>query len=280
MADLVGVIGTTHNPLMWGRVERGETPDDMARVVDNFGVLRSFVSDVGPDAIVLVGSDHFHMLFTNNMPAFLIGKAATMRGVFPSEVRSFGMRRVDIPGDQELARHLLGNPSLPRGFDFAFSDEPWLDHAFLVPLLFLDPDLEIPIVPVFTNTTSPPLPGAGRFAELGRYLRDSIQSFRSKQKVLIVGSGHLSHELGGPRQFLGASPLPSFDDEAVDWMRTGDLEASIEGSSFDRLLSAGNSTHQFLNFITCLAAAGGPASMAEGTPTALGNLPFFLWGPP
>ena len=75
MADLVGVIGTTHNPMMWGRVTRNETPDDLAGVVDNFTALRSFVSDTSPDAIVVVGSDHFHMLFTNNMPAFLIEAA-------------------------------------------------------------------------------------------------------------------------------------------------------------------------------------------------------------
>jgi aromatic ring-opening dioxygenase catalytic subunit (LigB family) len=162
--------------------------------------------------------------------------------------------------------------------DFAFSDEPWLDHSFLVPLLFLTPALDVPVVPVFTNCNAPPIPTAGRFAELGTYLGAAIRSSGAERRVLVVGSGHLAHELGGPRQFLGHSPDPDFDARAVSWMASGDIESAIATTSFDRLTEAGNESYQFLNFITCMAVAEGrPASFAEGTPTRFGNLPFFSW---
>jgi hypothetical protein len=218
------------------------------------------------------------MLLTSNMPAFMIGKADRMRGVHPNETRTFGMQPTELNGDPELAKALIGGASLSEDFDFAFSDEPWLDHSFMVPLLFTNPRLDVPVVPVFTNTTSPPIPTAARFARLGDYLRNSIDSTPLSRRVLIVASGHLAHELGGPRHFLGTSPDPEFDVSAVSWMGRGDLGEAVAGCSFDRLSAAGNVTYQFLNFIAALTAAGGsPAAFSEGTPTRLGNLPFFQW---
>jgi protocatechuate 4,5-dioxygenase, beta chain len=277
MAEIVGVLGVTHNPLMWASLQES-VPDDLAGVVANFDRLRRVVSDLEPEVIVLVASDHFHMLMMSNMPAFMVGKAPQMRAIHPNEVRSFGLKPASVTGDPELAAHLLGGPDLHPGFDFAFSDEPWLDHSFIVPLLFLTPGLEIPVVPVFTNCNAPPIPVAARFAALGGYLADSIRSFPGRRRVLVVGSGHLALELGGPRQFLGESPDPEFDARAVTWMASGDLDSAVAAATFQGLTQAGNESYQFLNFITCMAVAGErPAALAEGTPTRFGSLPFFFW---
>jgi aromatic ring-opening dioxygenase catalytic subunit (LigB family) len=280
LADLIGVLGVTHNPLMWAGLQ-GPIPDDLVRVADNFWRFRSIVSDLAPDVIVLVASDHFHMLMTANMPAFMLGKAPVMRAGFPNEARQFGLRPTQVTGDPELAAYLLGGRNLAPGIDFAFSDEPWLDHSFLVPLLLLIPKLDIPVVPVFTNCNAPPIPTAARFAELGVYLGEAIRASGDDRRVLVVGSGHLAHELGGPRQFLGTSPDPDFDQEAVGWMADGRLEEAIATASFDRLTKAGNESYQFLNFVSCLALVGGaPAAFAEGTATRFGALPFFYWDLP
>ena len=280
MADLIGVLGVTNNPLMWARLQ-GPLPDDLVRVADNFGRFRSIVSDLAPDVIVLVASDHFHMLMTATMPAFMIGKAPIMRAGFPNEIRQFGLSPTQVMGDPELAAYLLGGRDLTPGIEFAFSDEPWLDHSFLVPLLLLIPKLDIPVVPVFTNCNAPPIPTAARFAALGMYLGEAIRASGDDRRVLVIGSGHLAHELGGPRQFLGASPDPDFDQLAVGWMADGSLTEAIATTSFDRLTKAGNESYQFLNFISCLALVeGAPAVFAEGTTTRFGALPFFYWEMP
>lgn len=279
MAEIVGVLGVTHNPLMWASLRRS-VPEDLRVVSANFARLREQVAGLRPDAIVLVASDHFHMLMMDNMPAFMIGKAPEMRAGHPNEQRVFGLDPTTISGDPGLAAHLLGGRDLAPGFDFAFSDEPWLDHSFLVPLLFLTPDLGVPVVPVLTNCNAPPIPTAARFAALGAYLADAIRSYPEERRVLVVGSGHLAHELGGPRQFLGDSPDPEFDEKAVSWMAGGDLDSAVAATSFQRLTEAGNESYQFLNFITCLAVAGRGAALAEGTATRFGNLPFFSWDLP
>jgi len=273
----VGVVGITHNPLMWSALD-DPMSTDLDGVTANTSRLREWVSGLAPDVVVVIASDHLHMLVTSNMPAFMIGKASRMRAIHPNETRSFGLQPTELSGDHDLAAHLLGGRGMAPGFDFAFSDEPWLDHSFMVPLLLLRPELDLPMVPVFTNANSPPIPNARRFAQLGSHLRAAIQTATDRRRVLVVGSGHLAHELGGPRQFLATSPDPRFDEEAVSWMANGDLESAIAGSDFDRLTAAGNETYQFLNFITCMALAGGnPATFAEGTPTRFGNLPFFAW---
>jgi protocatechuate 4,5-dioxygenase beta chain len=276
MTDLVGVAGLTHNPLMWSTLLDG-TPQDLVTTAELVASFRDRVARLAPDAIVLVASDHLHMLVTANMPAFMIGKGPRIRAVHPSEERSFGLSRTTIAGHPGLARHLLER-ALSASFDFAFSDEPWLDHSFVIPLLFLTPELDVPVVPVFTNANSPPIPSAVRFAQLGEHLASAIASAPGADRVLVVGSGHLAYELGGPRQFLGVSPDKEFDRMAISWMSHGDLDAAVSGSTFDRLTSAGNETYQFLNFVTCLAAAGSrPAIVAAGPESRFGALPFFWW---
>jgi aromatic ring-opening dioxygenase catalytic subunit (LigB family) len=280
MARLVGVAGLTHNPLMWSLL-RGETPDDLADTARYVRSFREKVVDLAPDVIVMVASDHLHMLVTSNMPAFMIGKSPTIRAVHPNEERTFGLQPAIVEGHPALAKHLLGGAGLSPEFDFSFSDEAWLDHSFVVPLLLLTPDLDIPVVPVFTNANSPPIPGGERFAKLGSYLAGSIASAAGDERVLVVGSGHLAFELGGPRQFLGASPDRDFDETAVSWMARGDLDGAVTGATFERLTAAGNETYQFLNFITCLAVAGSrPARVAAGPESHLGALPFFWWDGP
>jgi protocatechuate 4,5-dioxygenase beta chain len=279
MAEVVGVLGVTHNPLVWQSLQES-VPEDLEVVAANFERLRSLVSAWSPDLIVMVASDHLHMLMMSNMPAFMIGKAPEMRAGHPNEARAFGLESRTVPGAHALGAHLLGGRDLSTDFDFSFSDEPWLDHSFLVPLLFLTPKLDLPIVPVFTNCNAPPIPTAARFGELGSYLAEKIASFPGEQRVLVVGSGHLAHELGGPRQFLGESPDPEFDEMAVGWMATGDVDSAMAATGFERLTEAGNESYQFLNFITSMTVAqGAAASFAEGTPTRFGNLPFFVWEP-
>jgi aromatic ring-opening dioxygenase catalytic subunit (LigB family) len=278
VAEIVGVLGVTHNPLMWKSLQQS-TPPDLEAVAANFDRLRARVSELGPDVIVMVASDHFHMLMTSNMPAFMVGKAPEMRAGHPNESRVFGLEPRTVGGAPALGAHLLGGADLSGQIDFAFSDEPWLDHSFLVPLLFLTPNLDVPVVPVFTNCNAPPIPTASRFARLGWYLSEAITSYPGGQRILVVGSGHLAHELGGPRQFLGESPDPGFDAEAVTWMADGDVDGAVAATGFRRLTEAGNETYQFLNFVTCMTVArGAGATFAEGTPTRFGNLPFFVWG--
>ena len=278
MAELVAILGVPHNPLLWRTMRTDPVPDDLARTRENF---TRFAEDIGAadvDALVVVGSDHLRQFHWGNSPAFCIGKAEEFVCTFENEIRTFGLEPWEMTGDPELAGWLLGDAELQPDIDFAMSNEWVLDHSFTLPAKFLTPDLDVPIVPIHTNANIPPIPGAPRYAALGAYLRERIEAAPFDRKVALIASGHLATEIGGPRQFLGGgSPDQAFDDEAVDWMATGDIEAAVNGCSFERLAAAGNVTGQLLNFVTALAAARKPASFAEATPSRFANGPFFWW---
>ena len=277
MAEIVLTLAVPHTPLLW-RALQAPLPADLAGVAANFSRFRSLLAAVRPDVLILVGSDHLRSIMTMNMPAFLIGKATEMRGTLPSEQRAFGLPAAIVPGHRDLAAHLLGGHQLPAGFDFSFSDEPWLDHSFMIPLLYLRPELDIPIVPIHTNTNAPPIPLATRFRALGSYLRGAVATWPGPERVVVIGTGHLSFELGGPRQFSGISLDPEFDEIVLDCLKQGDGGRLVEAATYERMLTAGNLTFQFLNFVTCLAASGEVgATIVEAIPSRFGNEPFIAW---
>jgi len=277
MAEIVGVFAAPHTPLLWRALE-SEIPDDLQAVEQNLSLLREQIVARRPDTVVVVSSDHLRQYVIGTIPAFVIGRGPAMTGTHPDEERAFGLPRRTVEGDPELASSLLGPHQLPAAFDFAFSDEMWLDHGFMVPLLYLVPELDVPIVPIHTNTMSLPIPGAARFAELGTYLRDAIGAAPTDKRVAVVVSGHLATEIGGPKQFTGGSPDPEFDAEAVAVLASGRIDRAVEIGTFQGLVAAGNMSHQYLNLVTGAAVAGGrAATFAEGTVCRFGTLPFFSW---
>ena len=278
MAELVAVLGVPHNPLLWRTMRADPVPDDLVATKANFDRFADELAARRVDSLVVVGSDHLRQFSWNNSPAFCIGKASRFATTFENEIRTFGLEPWELSGDASLAEWLLGDDQLQPNIDFSMSNEWVLDHSFTIPAKFLTPAMDIPIVPIHTNANIPPIPRAQRFAALGAYLGARIATAPLDRRVAIVTSGHLATEIGGPRQFLGGgSPDQSFDERAVRWMAEGDLDAAVSGSSFDALHRAGNVTGQFLNFITALAAAGCPATFAEGTPSRFANGPFFWW---
>ena len=164
MAELVLVLGVQHNPLLW-RTMRDPVPDDLARTHANFATFRDALAAAQPDVLVVLGSDHARKFTFENSPAFCIGKADRYVCTYENEIRTFGLDGWEVPGDIELAGHLLGGSELAGGFDFAMSNEWLLDHSFSIPLVYMT-DLDVPVVPIHSNANIPPIPPAARFAEL------------------------------------------------------------------------------------------------------------------
>jgi protocatechuate 4,5-dioxygenase beta chain len=111
-------------------------------------------------------------------------------------------------------------------------------------------------VPVYTNIFAPPLPQPPRYVAFGRLLRDLVVKWPSDARVAIIGTGHLSLELGGPRQFGPHGPDPEFDKRAVEWIGNGDIAGALAGVSLDSLWEPGNATHGFLDFMLMMGVAG------------------------
>ena len=217
--------------------------------------FRETLTRARPDVLVMVGSDHFHQLWLDNMPQFLVGKAPYFDANWYNEEREFGLPRMTLAGEEDLSAHILRN-GLDAGFDLAFSNELRIDHSITCPIITLRPEADLPIVPIYTNIFAPPLPQPKRFVQLGRAIREMVESWPSDQRVAIIGTGHLSLELGGPRQFGEHGPDPEFDRKAVEWIASGDLEGCLAEVTLESLHLPGNATHGFMDFMLMMGVAG------------------------
>jgi len=278
MAEIVEAIGVTHNPFL--PREFRENPDSepgIRAAYDNFLLMRKKLSRAKPDVIIVVASDHLNQWFMDNMPPFLIGKAPIARGPFPHEVRAHKLSEYRVDIDQDVARALLRG-GLERGVDFAFSDEFTVDHAFTMPLELIRPEMDIPIVPFFTNTIALPLPPARRFYDVGFTLRAIIEDLAADKRVAVIASGHTSLDVGGPK--TNQSVDPEFDRQMMAAITHGDTEAAVTGASWERMFAAGNQTPGFLNFILLFGLARGkPASYTALNPCRYAASPFMTWEP-
>src|SRR6266581_3185241 len=260
MAKIVAILATTHHPFFYRAStappeSRPDFADEWVRKVEAY---RETLTRARPDVLVMVGSDHFHQLFYDNMPQFLIGKAPFYDANYYNEEREFGLPRMLLKGHEEFSAYLL-RAGLDAGFDFAFSNELRVDHSITCPIITTRPQADLPIVPIYTNIFAPPLPQPWRFVELGRTLRRLIEAWPSDQRVAVIGTGHLSLELGGPRQFGPHGPDPEFDRKAVEWIATSDLERALAEVTLDSLYLPGNATHGFMDFMLMMGVATGVA---------------------
>jgi protocatechuate 4,5-dioxygenase, beta chain len=282
MAEVVAVVASTHHPFYYkaSTAPPEERPPFADEWVSKILSFRETLTRAEPDVLVMVGSDHFHQLWLDNMPQFLVGKAPYYDANFYNEEREFGLPRMLLRGDEDLSLHLLRN-GLDAGFDLAFSNELRIDHSITCPIITLRPEADLPIVPVYTNIFAPPLPQPSRFVALGRAIRDMVESWESDLRVAIVGTGHLSLELGGPRQFGPHGPDPEFDARAVEWISKGDIAGALGEVTLDSLWSPGNATHGFMDFMLMMGVAGddNPADYVDSLDLFHTMEAYFTWYP-
>ena len=81
-----------------------------------------------------------------------------------------------------------------------------LDHAFMVPLSFVTPRMDLPIVPFHINSLLSPRPSAQRCYRLGQQLGEFIRNHH-EGKVAVLASGSFSGDIGGPKIGFGGYVL-------------------------------------------------------------------------
>lgn len=218
MGEILG-IGTTHVPYLMNAPEnllrmRGilcgfaekltgrpfrDPPEALAQLGDDpeavarghhrlhweaFSRLRTYLDEVRPDAILMIGDDQDQCFQTNNLPPYALYVGESV------DATPFHMSR--LPGDAEYVKRVWGvDPShtyhwpchaelasslrdalIRRGFDVTSSDdldsERWrfgLGHAHANTQLFLRNEQQgVPLVPLFVNCYGPEL---AIFAQVG-----------------------------------------------------------------------------------------------------------------
>ncbi|MGZ8485581.1 MAG: DODA-type extradiol aromatic ring-opening family dioxygenase [Candidatus Binatia bacterium] len=277
MAQIVSIIGITHNPFMPRLFKQAQQPPGAAKVKERIAMMRQKLAEAKVDVLVCIGNDHLHQFFMDNMPAFMIGKMEQYDGTFYDEEREFGLPKCKLQGDLDVSDAIMEG-AFDRGVDFSYSNELTIDHSIIVPMMFVRPEMDIPIVPILTNCIAPPMPRAKRYFEVGTALRGAIDSLPTNKRIGVLVSGHLSLEIGGPKMFEPKLTDPNFDANAVGWIVNGDIDAATEACTPDKMIGYGNMTTGYLNFIMMMGLANlAKPSYAEGLDAGFPAIPFFSW---
>ncbi len=184
---LVMAGAISHAPGITGR-EKMAPEDKKTRYYDACYRFRDHLWDQKPDALVLVSAEHFGNFFMDKMPTFCIGLADDYQG--PIETEEFlNIPKTTIPGAPELARRIADVAM--QEVDLGYSQEWSFDHGFMVPLAFLTPKWDLPIIPLNINCQVPPLAPLQRCHALGKALRKAIDA--QPERIALIGCGGISH---------------------------------------------------------------------------------------
>jgi len=198
MATVLGSIMSSHVPAIGGAIARNRQHEPYWKpFFDGFGPVRQWLDQTRPDVAVLFYNDHGLEFFLNKMPTFAIGAAPEYRNAD----EGWGLPQVaPFRGNEELSWHLVES-LVAAEFDPVVCQEMLVDHAFTLPMALLWPDQRWPVtvVPVCINTVLFPLPSAARCLRLGQTIGRALRAWQSDARVVVLGTGGLSHQLEGER---------------------------------------------------------------------------------
>jgi protocatechuate 4,5-dioxygenase, beta chain len=260
MAVIVGGVGTTHVPSIGKAIAEKKQNDAYWKpFFKGFDYVHYWLTRTKPDVAVVFYNDHGLNFFLDKMPTFAVGAAAEYR----SEDEGWGIPvSRPIPGDAALSWHLI-NALVADEFDVTTCQEMLIDHAVTIPMALMWPasasstkPWPVKIVPVQINTVQHPLPGLARCLKLGRSIGRAIESYERELRVVVVGTGGLSHQLDGTRAgFINKE----FDKLCLDKI-VAEPDALTRYSIHDWVEQSGSQGVEFLNWMAMRGALTGRVS--------------------
>ena len=255
----------SHAPGITGRADQADREVRDAFYAA-FDTMRADLEASRPDVLVIVAAEHFANFFMDNMPSFAIGMADSYRGPI-EEPGWLGIDKVEVPGDRAMSERFI--TGVMQGSDVSYAQEWLFDHGIMVPLHFLTPRYDLPVIPVNVNCQGPPLTPLHRAWAFGESMRAAADAM--PERVALVGTGGISH--------WPATPDSGKINEAWDrdflarWERN-DRDELLDYTDLDVYADAGQGGFEIRTFVAISAAARG----ASGTVHFYEPIPIFAVG--
>jgi hypothetical protein len=249
-----------HMPEDHSRVAQEPLEDGKRRftaIQDGLARLKQNLERLKPDALVLLGDDQYENFNVDNIPQFAIFTGERFNA---NDRASDTIREYDCPS--ELANH-IHQSCVDAGVDMAscerFAIGHLTSHAHTQVLHYLQP--QMPVVPIFVNAIHQPAPTPSRCYEVGRRIRQALDTAPGDPRVVLYASGGLSHFTSGYpwKHYDGPLKLGSicedFDHRIMDMMREGRGDQIAALSSKDLIE---NGDIEFRLWITMLGIMDAP----------------------
>lgn len=255
----------SHAPGITGRSDQADPATRDAFYVA-FDQMRESIEAAKPDALVVIAAEHFANFFMNNMPVFAVGMADFYKG--PIEDPGWlGIDKVEVPGNAELSKRFI--TEVMNGSDVAYAEEWLFDHGIMVPLHFLTPRYDLPIIPVNINCQGPPLTPLHRAWTFGESIRAACDAL--PERIAVVGTGGISHWPATPDS---GKINEEWDRDFMDRWCRNDRAALLDYDDNSVYAEAGQGGFEIRTFITVAAAAAG----APGSVHFYAPIPIFSVG--
>jgi 2,3-dihydroxyphenylpropionate 1,2-dioxygenase len=238
----------SHAPGITGRAQRAD-PVLRDAFYASLDRMRQALEAQRPDALIVIAAEHFANFFMNNMPALCMGMADRYEG--PIEDPAWlGIQRTKIPGAPDLANRLI--TEVMNDVDLAYAQEWRFDHGIMVPLHFLTPRYDIPVIPVNINCQGPPLIPLKRCWAFGRALRRACDA--APERIAIVCTGGISHWPATPDS---GKINEGWDREFLDRFLNNRRDELLAYSDEETYLHAGQGAFEIRTYIALAGATEG-----------------------
>ncbi len=255
---------SSHAPGITGRAHMADR-DIMEEFHGAYHRMGRDLAAAKPDVLIIVAAEHFANFFMNNMPAFAMGMADRYTGPI-EDPEWLGIPRTTIPGNAALSQRLV--PEIMQTVDLAYAEEWKFDHGIMVPLKFLTPRFDLPVIPVNINCQGPPLAPLHRAWALGEALRRAADLV--PERIALVGTGGISHWPATPDS---GKINEQWDREFLRRWQSNDKAAMLSYTDTATYRDAGQGGFEIRTFISIAAAARGRGELHHYRP-----IPIFAVG--
>ena len=190
MSRAVLGVGASHTTLMNTRWHEVAHLDRAHRFRDALRHARERLAEPSPDLAVIVGSNHFRGTGLDLMPAFTVCVGDLISA--GEHGTPEGLQLTDPAAALRLCELLVEG-----GIDMAFSTELMVDHGISHAIQYLVPQ-GVPVVAIVINVFAPPLPTLPRTCQFGSALGAAARAMPGDRRVVVIGTGGLSHTLPFP----------------------------------------------------------------------------------
>lgn len=256
MGKIVGGFWMPHDPVML--VSPDAPPKQQQDAVwSAYDECAKRLAALDPTTVIIVGCDHYILFGTHCLPRYLIG-TGDVDG--PIE-RLPKLDRGVVDNNERLARHIVSEGEKER-LDWAVGRSLTVDHSFAIPHQFVVQPAEqvlgrtIQSIPVYLACGVDPYISFERCVDLGQQIRQAVESFDEKERVVVIGSGGISHWVGTVEM---GKVNEEFDREVLQHGVHGDLSALCNYSNDEILERGGNGAMEIRNFVMAMAAVPQPS---------------------
>ena len=254
MATIIGGLTSSHIPAIGKAIDKKLFDEPYWKpFFDGYPPIRDWLGDHKPDVAINIYNDHGLGFFLDKMPTFAIGAAHE----YVNEDEGWGIPQLPpFPGNPKLSWHIIES-MVADEFDITSCQELAVDHGFTVPMQLFwpgapnNPDMPR-TVPISANTVQHPIPTLNRALNFGRALRKALLSFPEDIKIVVLGTGGLSHQLDGERAGMINK---EFDQMCMDKIVT-DPEALTAITRHELVEKAGAQGTEFLMWMMMRGVLG------------------------